>query len=47
MVMHTLAAFAGVSRLLGTLVAVAPGPMAANPAALPWTKLPAGIARRP
>lgn len=25
MVMHTLAAFAGVSRLLGTLVAVAPG----------------------
>jgi microcystin degradation protein MlrC len=25
------------------LVAVAPGPMAANPADLPWTNLPEGI----
>ena len=29
------------------LVAKAPGPMAADPADLPWTKLPASIRRRP
>jgi microcystin degradation protein MlrC len=29
------------------LVAKAPGPMAADPAELPWRKLPAGIRRRP
>ncbi len=42
---HFRAAFAPIASHI--LVAVAPGPMAANPAALPWTKLPAGIARMP
>jgi microcystin degradation protein MlrC len=42
---HFRAAFAPIASHI--LVAVAPGPMAANPAALPWTRLPPGIARRP
>ena len=42
---HFRAAFAPIASHI--LVAVAPGPMAADPSQLPWTKLPAGIARRP
>jgi microcystin degradation protein MlrC len=42
---HFRAAFGPIASHI--LVAVAPGPMAANPAALPWTRLPPGIARRP
>jgi microcystin degradation protein MlrC len=42
---HFRAAFTPVASHI--LVAVAPGPMAANPATLPWTKLPAGLALRP
>ncbi len=42
---HFRAAFTPIASHI--LVAVAPGPMAANPATLPWTKLPAGIARMP
>ena len=42
---HFRAAFAPIASHI--LVAVAPGPMAANPAALPWKHLPAGLALRP
>lgn len=42
---HFRAAFAPIASHI--LVAVAPGPMAADPAQLPWTRLPAAIARRP
>jgi microcystin degradation protein MlrC len=42
---HFRAAFAPIAAHI--LVAVAPGPMAANPATLPWTRLPAGVARTP
>jgi len=42
---HFRAAFAPIASHI--LVAVAPGPMAANPAALPWKRLPAGLARMP
>jgi len=42
---HFRAAFTPIASHI--LVAVAPGPMAANPAALPWTRLPDGVARRP
>ena len=42
---HFRAAFTPIAAHI--LVAVAPGPMAANPAALPWTRLPPGLARRP
>jgi microcystin degradation protein MlrC len=42
---HFRAAFAPIASTI--LVAKAPGPMAADPADLPWTKLPAHIARRP
>jgi microcystin degradation protein MlrC len=42
---HFRAAFTPVAS--HTLVAVAPGPMAADPAMLPWTRLPASVARRP
>ena len=46
MVLHTLAAFAGVARLRGTLVAVAPGDpflqAYAGPSFLPWI----AVARR-
>jgi microcystin degradation protein MlrC len=42
---HFRAAFTPVASHI--LVAVAPGPMAANPATLPWTKLPASLALRP
>ena len=42
---HFRAAFAPVASHI--LVAAAPGPMAADPAALPWTQLPPGIARAP
>jgi microcystin degradation protein MlrC len=42
---HFRAAFAPIAAHI--LVAVAPGPMAADTAALPWTRLPAGLARRP
>ena len=42
---HFRAAFAPVASHI--LVAKAPGPMAADPADLPWLKLPAEIARRP
>jgi microcystin degradation protein MlrC len=42
---HFRAAFAPVAEHI--LVAQAPGPMAADPADLPWTKLPATTARRP
>lgn len=42
---HFRAAFAPIASHI--LVAVAPGPMAADPAQLPWTKLPPSIARAP
>lgn len=42
---HLRAAFAPVASHV--LVAKARGPMAADPADLPWTKLPPTIARRP
>ncbi|MBN8494403.1 MAG: M81 family metallopeptidase [Burkholderiales bacterium] len=42
---HFRAAFTPIASHI--LVAVAPGPMAANPATLPWSKLPAGLALRP
>jgi microcystin degradation protein MlrC len=42
---HFRAAFQPIADSI--LVAKAPGPMAADPADLPWRKLPAGIARRP
>jgi microcystin degradation protein MlrC len=42
---HFRAAFTPIASHI--LVAVAPGPMAANPATLPWTRLPAGVARMP
>jgi microcystin degradation protein MlrC len=42
---HFRAAFTPVASHI--LVAKAPGPMAADPSDLPWTKLPAEIARRP
>jgi microcystin degradation protein MlrC len=42
---HFRAAFGPVAAHI--LVAQAPGPMAADPADLPWTKLPAATARRP
>jgi len=42
---HFRAAFAPIAAQI--LVAQAPGPMAADPADLPWRKLPAHIARRP
>ena len=42
---HFRAAFTPIAA--HTLVAVAPGPMAANPATLPWTRLPAAVARMP
>jgi microcystin degradation protein MlrC len=42
---HFRAAFAPIAAHI--LVAVAPGPMAADPATLPWTRLPAGLALRP
>jgi microcystin degradation protein MlrC len=42
---HFRAAFAPIARAI--LVARSPGPMAADPADLPWRKLPAHIARRP
>ncbi len=42
---HFRAAFAPIASHI--LVAVAPGPMAANPATLPWKRLGAGIALRP
>ncbi|MBI5258381.1 MAG: M81 family metallopeptidase [Burkholderiales bacterium] len=42
---HFRAAFAPVAAHI--LVAKAPGPMAADPADLPWTRLPADRARRP
>jgi microcystin degradation protein MlrC len=42
---HFRAAFAPIASHI--LVAVAPGPMAADPATLPWTRLPAGLALRP
>lgn len=42
---HFRAAFAPIASHI--LVAKAPGPMAADPADLAWTKLPAQIARRP
>jgi len=42
---HFRAAFAPIARQI--LVAKAAGPMAADPADLPWRKLPAHIARRP
>jgi microcystin degradation protein MlrC len=42
---HFRAAFTPIASHI--LVAVAPGPMAANPAALPWQKLPAGLALSP
>lgn len=42
---HFRAAFAPIAAHI--LVAVAPGPMAANPAALPWTRLPPGLALHP
>ncbi len=42
---HFRAAFTPIASHI--LVAVAPGPMAANPAALPWTKLPVGMAHCP
>ena len=40
---HFRAAFTPIASHI--LVAVAPGPMAANPATLPWTRLPASVAR--
>ena len=42
---HFRAAFAPIASRI--LVAKAPGPMAADPADLPWTKLPDGMALRP
>lgn len=42
---HFRAAFAPIASHI--LVAKAPGPMAADPADLPWRKLPAQMARRP
>jgi len=42
---HFRAAFAPIAAHI--LVAVAPGPMAANPAALPWTRLPPDLALHP
>jgi microcystin degradation protein MlrC len=42
---HFRAAFTPIASHI--LVAVAPGPMAADPATLPWTRLPAGLALRP
>jgi microcystin degradation protein MlrC len=42
---HFRAAFAPIASHI--LVAQAPGPMAADPADLPWRRLPASIARRP
>ncbi|CAM5796016.1 M81 family metallopeptidase [Rhizobacter fulvus] len=42
---HFRAAFAPIASHI--LVAKAPGPMAADPGDLPWTKLPAGMATRP
>ena len=42
---HFRAAFAPIASTI--LVAKAPGPMAADPGDLPWTKLPAGMAARP
>jgi microcystin degradation protein MlrC len=42
---HFRAAFAPIASNI--LVAVAPGPMAADPSALPWRHLPAGLARCP
>ncbi len=42
---HFRAAFTPIASHI--LVAVAPGPMAANPAAMPWTKLPAELALSP
>ena len=42
---HFRAAFAPIASTI--LVAKAPGPMAADPGDLPWTKLPAGMGWRP
>jgi microcystin degradation protein MlrC len=42
---HFRAAFATIAARI--LVARSPGPMAADPGDLPWTKLPAGMATRP
>ncbi len=42
---HFRAAFAPIASHV--LVAKSPGPMAADPGDLPWTKLPAGMAARP
>jgi microcystin degradation protein MlrC len=42
---HFRAAFAPIASHI--LVARSPGPMAADPADLPWRHLPAGMARRP
>lgn len=42
---HFRAAFAPIASHI--LVAKSPGPMAADPGDLPWTKLPAGMASRP
>ena len=42
---HFRAAFAPIASTI--LVAKSPGPMAADPGDLPWTKLPAGMASRP
>ena len=42
---HFRAAFAPIASHI--LVAKSPGPMAADPGDLPWTKLPAGVATRP
>ena len=42
---HFRAAFAPIASAI--LVAKAPGPMAADPGDLPWTQLPANVARRP
>ena len=42
---HFRAAFTPIASHI--LVAVAPGPMAADPGTLPWTRLPPAIARRP
>jgi microcystin degradation protein MlrC len=42
---HFRAAFAPIASHI--LVAKAPGPMAADPGDLPWTKLPAGMGARP
>jgi microcystin degradation protein MlrC len=42
---HFRAAFTPIASHI--LVAVAPGPMAADPSSLPWTRLPQGIAPKP